>query len=201
MGKLKFRIIDDNETLELFIQKVENYTDVRLPKNYVLSGKVVGAFLHEKLVAGYMLVTRPSFRSLMFVPNSVKESHAFFQNDQFEFMEVNGLWVGPGVKTPRLQFSFWINVMKNVFLSKKNYLLLMCDSRNKTIQKIHELTNPSILYEGTPDILPGHNTHTSVRIGYTTRWNLILNIPRYVSELKQRERRLSPGFKDRVYLR
>jgi hypothetical protein len=45
MGKLKFRIIDDSETLELFVQKVESYTDVRLPKKLRSERKGCRSFL------------------------------------------------------------------------------------------------------------------------------------------------------------
>lgn len=62
MDKLDFRTINKAEELDLVVDKVENYTGVRLPMDYVLRSQVVGAFLHNRLVAGYMLVTSPDFR-------------------------------------------------------------------------------------------------------------------------------------------
>lgn len=199
MDKLEFRKIDTEAEVERYVENWENYSGVRLPLDYANNSEVVGAFLHGKLVGGYMLVTRPEFRSLMFVPDEIKASHSFFQNDKFEMMEVNGLWVGTRIRTPQLQFKFWTHLLKDIFFCRKNYLLMMSNSKHKAIEKIHNLTNPQFLYEGAPKLLGSQHTHASVRVTYTTRWRMILNLPKYYLEMKNRESRLSTTFKDRIY--
>ncbi|HJO11069.1 MAG: hypothetical protein QGG67_16370 [Gammaproteobacteria bacterium] len=197
MEKLKFRTISSNQETNLFLKKIENHTEVRLPLNYATNGKIVGVFIHKQLVAGYMLITKPGFRSLLFVPEKIKNSHRLFLKDQYEMMEVNGLWISPTVKTPHMQYKIWINLVKDIFFSRKKYLLLMCDANNKTIEHIHSLTSPEPLYEGKPNIMAGEKTHTSIRVSYTTRWNIVLNIPKYWMELKSRERRAKESARQR----
>lgn len=189
MEKLVFRAVTEEEETLIFIDKVEHYTNVRLPMEYVRRSRIVGVFSHEKMVAGYMLVTKPGFRSLLFVPDSVKKSNNFFQTDEYEMMEVNGLWIGPSLKSPREQFRFWMHLVRDIFTSRKKYLLLMSDMRNQAIKYIHGLTDPELLYEGAPQLLGPDSTHSQIRIGFTTRWRLALNLPKYFAEYRSRVQR------------
>jgi hypothetical protein len=59
MEKLTFREIENRAETELYIGKVQNGTGVKLPLNYVENSLNIGVFLHDKLVAGYMIVTKP----------------------------------------------------------------------------------------------------------------------------------------------
>lgn len=201
MEKLKFRIIEDASGIDLFLDKIQSFTNVRLPKNYVNNAKIVGAFLHENLVGGYMLITKPQFRSLLFVPDSIKNSHPFFKNDAYEMLEVNGVWLGPAIKTPKMQFRFWMKLLIDVFLAKKKYLLLMSNLKNKNIEYLHSLSSPKILYEGSPNLIAGDNSHEQIRVGYTTRMRSIMNFPKYWLELKDRERRAAAFISQRKIAR
>ena len=189
MEKLKFNIIDIDRDIDRFIDKIENFTNVRLPKIYAKNSKIVGAFLQGNLVGGYMLVTKPQFRSLLFVPDEIKRSHSFFKIDTYEMLEVNGVWLGPSIKTPKMQFQFWMKLLVDVFLQKKKYLLLMSSLKNKNIEYLHSLASPEILYEGHPNLIFGDVSHELIRVGYTTRFKAIMNIPKYWMELLDRERR------------
>jgi hypothetical protein len=139
------------------------------------------------MVAGYMLVTKPSFRSLMFVPDKVKQSQTFFRKDSYDMMEVNGLWIGPGVKSPSSQFKIWMHLLKDVLLCRKKYLLLMSDINNKTIRRIHDMTAPCNLYEGESFSFAGEQTHRKIRVAYTTRSRALMNLPKYLIELNSRK--------------
>jgi hypothetical protein len=198
MDNLNIRTIESENEIELFIDRVRSHTGVTLPELYVRNSKVVGVFSVGKLVGGYMVVTKPNFRSLRFVPDSIKRDHQFFKNDEYEMMEINGLWIGPGIKTPKAQFKVWMHLVKDIFFARKKYLLLMSDSSNKTIKRLHSMANPTILFEGAPQLMAGEHTHHSIRVGYTTRWQVISNIPSYIAELRSRERRYSQGLKEKL---
>lgn len=194
MQKMIFRTIKNKEETGQFIDKVENYTGVRLPLDYVENSKIVGVFLQDRLSAGYMIVTKPSFRSLLFVPDSVKKSNKFFDKDHFEMMEVNGLWIGPSIKKPQMQFRVWLNLAKDIIFARKKYLLLMSNSKNKNIEYLHSLTQPEVLYEGSPNLMVGDMSHSNIRVAFTTRWNCFLCIPKYwmvVSKNRQRRARIA----------
>ncbi len=189
MNDLQFRTITDEATLELFLEKFKNFTGVKLPLDYAKRSKVVGVFSHEKLSAGYMLITKPNYRSLAFIPSQSKTNNAFFSKDEYEMMEVNGLWIGPNLRTPQEQFRVWLKLVIDIFMCKKNYLLLMCDARNENIKFLHSLTKPEYLYEGEPFVMAGERSAPKIRVSYTTRWKMIAGIPSYISQLKSREKR------------
>jgi len=201
MEKIRFETIKEKHQVEQFLDKILNYTGVMLPVTYANSSKIVGVFAQNKLVAGYMLVTKPGFRSLLFVPDKIKKSNSFFDNDQYEMMEVNGLWMGPSVKSPKLQFKIWLHLIKDIFQSRKKYLLLMSNSRNKNIEYLHSLSNPDTLYEGAPQLMVGDASYSNIRVSYTTRWKLVLNVPKYWFEHKNRQRRAQSNSKTRTLVR
>ncbi|MDT8427333.1 MAG: hypothetical protein RQ757_01045 [Pseudomonadales bacterium] len=201
MDAIKFRTLIEAEEIEKYLSKFEGYVQVKLPYDYASRSKIVAGFKGEEMVAGYMLVTKPAFRSLMFVPDEVKSSHDFFKNDQYEMMEINGLWIGPGLKTAADQFQVWLNLVWDTFMLKKQYVLIMSDARNQNATHMYSLTGSKVLYEGPPMLMAGARSHAGIRFSYTTRWQLLLNIPRYWMEYKSRERRFFKRIKQRQYAR
>lgn len=191
MEKLAFREIETRNETELFIEKFRNSAGVRLPLNYVENSQTIGVFLHDKLVAGYMIVTKPGYRSLMFVPDEVKKSNKFFQSSQHDMLEVNGLWIGPSIKTPQQQFRVWFHMAMKVITSRKKYVLLMSNSKNKNIQALHGLIKSVPIYEGSPNLMVGDESHETIKVGFTTPWDCFACIPKYwVAVVKNRQRRL-----------
>ena len=189
MEKLKFKIINSAEDIDLFLDKVEGYTNVKLPHEYASRSKIVGVYSGKKLVAGYMIVTQPTFRSLLFVPDKTKSSHEFFRNEHFEMMEVNGLWIGPALKTPAQQLRVWFHLVADIFMSRKNYVLLMRDARNKTMDRFLSMAYPTKIYAGSPILMADQKTHDTIEVSYTTRWKIVLNFHKYYMELLRRQKR------------
>ena len=74
-------------------------------------------------------------------------------------------------------------------MAKKKYLLLMSNMKNRNIEYLHSLTNPEILYQGSPKLMAGDNSHEMIRVAYTTRTRALLNFPKYWVELRNREQR------------
>jgi hypothetical protein len=50
-------------------------------------------------------------------------------------------------------------------------------------------------------LMSGDKSHSTIRVSYTTRWQMLLNIPRYWMESKSRERRFNKRLKERAYSR
>lgn len=197
MEKLIFRTIESNEEMDQYLSKVENYSGVRLSTSYASQGKVVGAFLNDKLVAGYMLITSPAFRSFLFVPDHIKTTNQFCEQDQYDMMEVNGLWIGPALKTPKLQIKVWLKLVRDIFRCRKNFVLLMRNARNKNMERFMGMANPVKIYQGSPFVMAGEKTHSQIEVSYTTRWKIILNVHKYIFELLQRQRRAAATAKER----
>ena len=201
MEKLVFKTITEKEEKDLVLDKIEHHTGVRLPELYVSQSKIVGTFLQEKLVAGYMLVTRPDYRSLLFVPDEIKKSHKFFSNDTFEMMEVNGLWIGPSLRKPSQQLRVWAHLIIDVFLCKKKYVLLMRNTKNKSMERFMNMSLPSEIYQGPPSLMAGEKTHNSIQVSYTTRWKLMMNAHKYLGELVRRQYKTFNSSKTRKSVR
>lgn len=201
MEAIKFKTLSKESEIDMYLSKFEGFVGVRLPHDYSLRSTIVGAFKGDDMIAGYMLVTKPQFRSLMFVPDQVKEQGKFFKNDQYEMMEVNGVWLSAAVKSAADQYRFWMKMIVDIFMARKKYILLMADLRNANVRNIHGMTNPELLYEGPPMLMAGARSHSSIRVSYTTRWQMILNMPRYFMEYRNRERRSSRRLKEREYSR
>jgi hypothetical protein len=189
MAKLNFRKISEPYEIENFFTLATHHSGVRLPSAYAERATIYGAFIGDHLAGGYMLVTKPDYRTLMFVPDHYKREHAFFGNSAYEMMEINALWLGTRIKTPQMQLRFWTNLILTVFFCRKKYLLLLSNTKNKTILRLVQMANPTILYEGPPQLAGGQSTHQSIRVGYTTRWSILLHFPRYLKEIADRKRR------------
>lgn len=186
MEAITFKTLTEEKDINEYLERFEGYVRVKLPYDYTQRSRIVAAYRGDRIVAGYMLVTRPEFRSLMFVPDEVREQHDFFRNDQYEMMEVNGLWIGAGVRKASEQFRIWLHMLRDVFLCRKKYVLLMADVRNTNIRKIHSLMGSREIYQGPPMQMAGTRTHSMIRVGYTTRWSLVFNFPKYLSEYRHR---------------
>ena len=83
MEAIKFKTLSKESEIDMYLSKFEGFVGVRLPYDYSMRSTIVGAFKGEEMIGGYMLVTKPQFRSLMFVPDQVKLDGKFFKNDQF----------------------------------------------------------------------------------------------------------------------
>lgn len=201
MEAIKFKTLTTDQEIDTFLSRFESYVGVKLPYDYATRSKFVAAFKNDTMVGGYMLVTRPEFRSLMFVPDDVRAHHEFFQNDSFDMMEINGVWMSAALKTAAEQFRIWLQLILDAFRCRKEYVLLMANQRNINIRHIHAMTGATDLYEGPPMLMAGDKSHSSIRVSYTTRWALLLNVPRYWWEHKSRERRFQRRQKQRAFNR
>jgi hypothetical protein len=189
MVSLEFREIFEEAEIDLFLSRFKDYVGVKLPTDYAKNSKIIGAFLHERLVGGYMLVLFPPFRSQLFVPDRIKKSEKFFANSPYDMMEINGLWISSSLKDPKLQMSVWFRLVSDIFLSKKKYVLLLRDARNQTMGRLLGLAKPKVLYEGAPTVMAGDQTHSRIQLSYTSRWNIIVNSYKYWLELRHRQKR------------
>jgi len=201
MEAIKFKTLTNEQDIDMFLSRFENYVGVKLPYDYARRSTFVAGYKGGEMVGGYMLVTKPEFRSLMFVPDSVRAEHDFFKNDSYDMMEINGVWMSASLKTAAEQFGIWLRLILDAFKCRKQYVLLMANQRNLNIRHVHAMTGAKDIYEGEPMLMAGEKSHSSIRVSYTTRWSLLLNVPRYWFEYKNRERRFHRRLKQRAYSR
>lgn len=201
MEAIKFKTLTNEQEIDTFLSRFESYVGVKLPYDYAQRSTFVAGFKGNEMVGGYMLVTKPEFRSLMFIPDSVRAEHDFFRNDSYDMMEINGVWMSASLKTAAEQFGIWLRLILDAFKCRKQYVLLMANQRNLNIRHVHAMTGAKDIYEGEPMLMAGEKSHSSIRVSYTTRWSLLLNVPRYWFEYKSRERRFHRRLKQRAYSR
>ena len=75
----------------------------------------------------------------------------------------------------------------------------MHDSRNKNMERFLDMANPEKLYAGSPLPMAGESTHRKIQVSYTTRWSIVLNIPKYLLELRRRQLRAGQFDRERAY--
>lgn len=201
MEAIKFKTLTNDQDIDMFLSRFESYVGVKLPYDYAQRSTFVAGFKGDEMVGGYMLVTKPEFRSLMFVPDAVRAEHDFFKNDSYDMMEINGVWMSASLKTAAEQFGIWLRLILDAFKCRKQYVLLMANQRNLNIRHVHAMTGAKDIYEGEPMLMAGEKSHSTIRVSYTTRWSLLLNVPRYWFEYKSRERRFHRRLKQRAYSR
>lgn len=201
MEAIKFKTLTKESEIETYLKKFEGFVGVKLPYDYAMRSEIIGVFRGAEMVGGYMIVTKPGYRSLMFVPDAVKNSHSFFQNDQYEMMEVNGVWISGSVKSAYENYRIWFHLLKDMFFARKQYVLLMADLRNGNVRNLHSLLNPEVLYEGPPMLMAGTTSHSSIRVSVTTRWQILFNLPKYYLAYRDRARRSSERAKVRAFSR
>ncbi len=80
-------------------------------------------------------------------------------------------------------------------------MLLMANQRNINIRHIHAMTGVQDIYVGEPMLMSGEKNHSTIRVSYTTRWSLLMNLPRYWLEYKSREHRFVRRLKQREFTR
>jgi len=49
--------------------------------------------------------------------------------------------------------------------------------------------------------MAGESTHKKIQVSYTTRWSIVLNIPKYLLELRRRQLRAGQFDKEHAYTR
>lgn len=201
MEAIKFKTLTNDQDIDMFLSRFESYVGVKLPYDYAQRSTFVAGFKGDEMVGGYMLVTKPEFRSLMFVPDAVRAEHEFFKNDSYDMMEINGVWMSASLKTAAEQFGIWLRLILDAFKCRKQFVLLMANQRNLNIRHVHAMTGAKDIYEGEPMLMAGEKSHSTIRVSYTTRWSLLLNVPRYWFEYKSRERRFHRRLKQRAYSR
>ena len=81
MESLEFKELHEEGEIEVFLIRFQDYVGVKLPVDYAIGSKIIGVFLSGRMVAGYMLVLSPPFRSLLFVPDQAKQSDSFFSEN------------------------------------------------------------------------------------------------------------------------
>lgn len=189
MARLVFRNIKEKNEIEYFLLRFEDYVGVKLPESYVAKGNINGVYLKNRMVGGYITISSPPFRSLLFVPDKVKTKNSRLLKNQYEMMEVNGLWLSASLRDPKLQMEIWFHLVSSIFLTRKKYVLLLRNSHNKAMERLMNLANPRLLYEGVPILMAGEITHDRVEVSFTTRWSILLYSYKYWKELRSRQSR------------
>ncbi len=77
----------------------------------------------------------------------------------------------------------------------------MRNIHNKSMDRFMSMANPTHLYEGSPLLMAGENTHNEIQVSYATRWSIVLNARKYWLELRNRQRRAEQFQKQREYVR
>lgn len=175
---MEFRTINAPAEVSRFLDRFNFYVGVRLPDQYAQQGTITGLYDENGiLVGGYMIITQPNFRILNMIPDAVKYEHPFFKDAALsDIVEVNGVWLARKATRGTTPKKLWIHILNDVIKTKKNYLLIMADARNKNVQLVHQDLRPKLIFQGTPELQAGVVSHKEIIVSYATRFNLLLTM-------------------------
>lgn len=172
--KLKIRELDDDIEVEKFLVKFKDNIGVKLSLSYSKQGKVFGAYVDNQLVGGFMVITEPSYRSLMFVPDHVKDEDPILKSNSIrDFVEVNGFWIENRYRATNLSTKIWLSIRKEVLRANKTYLLLMYNAENKGLAKIYANMKPKRIYLGPARVMANQVTHNNIAVCAVHRTDFI----------------------------
>ncbi len=107
-----FRNLDSENDINSFIGGFQRETGFSLDKNYLRQGQIVGMFSREgQLVGGYCLITEPAFRSLMFLPENLKQN---VTRKLKKVAEVNGVFINKELRKQGASMTLWNNIGKTI---------------------------------------------------------------------------------------
>ncbi len=69
------------------------------------------------------------------------------------------------------------------------------------MERFFNMANPSTLFEGSSLKMAGQSTYDEIQVSYTTRWNILLNMPKYFMELRNRQHRAENFVKQQNYVK
>lgn len=173
---MNFRTIESPAEISRFLERFNFYVGVRLSEEYAKQGFITGLYdENDLLVGGYMIITQPNFRILGMVPDVVKRAHPFFKEaSPSDIVEVNGVWLARKATRGNTPKTFWLRILDDVIKCKKNYLLIMADARNQSVQRVHQDLRPTLIFKGSPELQAGVTSHKEIVVSYAKRSNLIL---------------------------
>ncbi|MFW7381808.1 MAG: hypothetical protein ACOH5I_23585 [Oligoflexus sp.] len=172
---LTYRQIDDQTTVELFLDLFEKHINFRLPMAYANQGDVWAGFdKNGEMKSGFIIIKKPNFRSFLFVPDHVKEENEFFHNTHHsDLVEFNGVWLEPSLRGTKESFFLWFKLLQETLRTRRPYMMCMWSSENQGLNKLYQNFNPTILYKGAPNVIGNSSTHKQITVTYLTRANLI----------------------------
>lgn len=165
---LIYKEITDSEILLVYLNNFTKLVGITVPQEYFAANKVIGCFNKlGKLLGGYTIVISSPLRGYAILPQDVKANSPFLkQVSEKEMVEVNGLWVSKDINSLYHRAGFWVQLAKDVYRTRRKYLLLWYNKDIAYLHKLYQLAAPFTLYQGPAISNNGIQSHKNIYIGY-----------------------------------
>jgi len=182
---ISVRRLAEPDLLAACTARFEQLVGVSLPAAYLARAHVYGCFnTDNRLVGGYAVVATPPYRGVVFLPDTVKQTHWFFKNVSMNnVLEVNGVWLERRVRLDLVDlYAFWWQLVRSLGRSRKRYVLVWYNRANRHLHRFYSRLQKEMLYTGAS--AAGHGTtHREICVAYTTRTKLYCSLIRYLPRI------------------
>lgn len=188
MKPLKAVILNNDQDLFVYQQKVKNILGIEFPVAYLKQGKV-RAFIDDngEIVAGYAMITSGPFRTLSSIPFRVINMPC----ELSELSEVTAMFIDRSVKSGVARCQFWYTFSRDLgTLPEKTHYMYAYDLEKTKLKKLYKFANPTTLFEGRTLLLEGMSEVSDESIE-VARCSTIMLLPLYGI----------PGFLSRLFIR
>lgn len=185
MRPLKAIILENDQDIVLYQQKVKNILGIEFPVSYLKQGSI-RAFLDNKgeIVAGYTIIKQGPFRTLSSIPVEVTNLPC----DVAALSEVTALFIDREVKSGVARCQFWLMFSRDLStLKDKTHYMYAYDSDKTKLKKLYRLANPTVLFEGRTLLLEGMTEESDESVE-VAKCSTIMYLPFYAL----------PGFLNRL---
>lgn len=183
---LRIARIGDPREIATCIERFETFVGVHMPLEYVSRGIVYGCYgAGEQMVGGYMLVTEPPYRGVVFLPDEIKNTHWFFQTvSPHRMIEVNAVWLNPHVRLDAWEwYIFWWRIVRSIRAQGRPYVLVWYNLLNSHLHRFYGRVQKEVVYTG--DAVSGGkgHTHAKICVAYTTPKRLVFTLILYLPKM------------------
>lgn len=188
MRKLKAVILDNDQDLFIYQQKVKKVLGIEFPLSYLKQGNI-RAFLDEdkQIVGGYAMILEATFRTLSSIPIEVTNLPC----DITDLSEVTAMWLDRSITSGLARCQFWYYFSRDLStLPGKTHYMYAYDLEKTKLKKLYKHANPTVLFEGRTKLLEGMGQESDESIEVAS-CKTIMFLPLYAL----------PGFINRLLFR
>jgi len=154
---MTFRIVQDEQELEVFRAQAENYLSIRFPLDYLRNGQVTAFYSKEgRMIGGYALISQPPFRVLTSLPDEVLAASPHLKRvPMASLFEITAFWLAPECQQKRASFHLWFRMYRDAIALGKSHFIYSYSLAKPSLGRLYSICRPTVLFRGETKLLEG----------------------------------------------
>ena len=176
---IRVRILSEPGDIGCCVARFEEFVGVPMPEVYIARGSLYGCFdSNDTMVGGFLLVTEPPYRGVVFLPDRVRETHWLFRTVSGDRMvEVNCVWLEPRLRLSAWDwYVFWWRIVGAIARTGRSCVLVWYNRRNRHLHRFYSRVRKEVIYTGPPGQAAEGRTHAEICVAFSTPENLYFSL-------------------------